>query len=449
MHLLNQGRLGCEISKTHSDRIFYPDLAAFFQKYRLEGIPARNLMSTRKIRQTLTYLLVIGIGGLASWNLSFFRPFSVAYPPGVTYRMITSESSLTDSVEAAVGPQYEVSAFGEFWLGKHYRFLWTTPVKAPVLNLKKEGLRLTKRGGGMQTTSFTLKDEAGNSYSLRSVDKDPISVIPVFLWRTVLGDFIRDQVSATDPFALPAVLALTKAAGISSGKARLVFVRKQDPAFKAYHLPGNGFYYLTPKISQPETRHLTPEERPRIYATETMLASLKRNKGNRIDTALYLRCRLFDLFISDWDRHAGQWDWAGFSAGNDTVFYPLPKDRDQAFGFYNDGVFPYLLTRNFAARKISSLTPYYEDIEGFAQNGHDLDTIFLKTLSFSAYKLQVQELQTRLNDQVLQKALQKYPEPVLAKASGNLFKTLQARRNKLLPAAKTFSEIINRSHANN
>ena len=100
-------------------------------------------------------------------------------------------------VEVAAGSQYRKSVVGEFFLGKHYRFLWTTPVKVKVLDLKTEGLRITKRGGGMQTTSFTLEDSSGQAYSLRSLDKDPVSVIPTVLWRTVLGLFIRDQIACS------------------------------------------------------------------------------------------------------------------------------------------------------------------------------------------------------------------------------------------------------------
>lgn len=399
-------------------------------------------MHTRKIRNLLTCILVISLGGLASWNISFFRPFSAAYPPNVPYQVQRSGVNQPDSVEAPVGLQYKTGAFGEFWLGQHYRYLWTTPVKAPVLELHREGLVITKRGGGMQTTSFTLKDKSGLSYSLRSLDKDPISVIPVFLWRTVLGNFIRDQVSATDPFALPVVLALTNAAGIFRADARLVFVRKEDPAFKLFKLTGSGFYYLMPKVSRPGITSPPISGYAGVYPTEFLLASLKRHSGNRIDTAFYLRCRLFDLFIGDWDRHAGQWDWAGFKTGTDTVFYALPKDRDQALGHYSDGVLPFLLTRNFAVRKITSLTPGYEDIAGFSENGRNLDAMFLKTLPLAAFKLEARALQHRLSNKALHQALQNYPKPVAERHAALLYKTLQARRQALVPAAQNLAEII-------
>jgi len=96
-----------------------------------------------------------------------------------------------------------------------------------VLDLQTEagGLFVAKRGGGMQTTSFTILDKDSIVYTLRSVDKDPISVIPPFLWPTVFGSFVRDQISATDPYALRPELYLPTLAGIADTEAKLVFVR--------------------------------------------------------------------------------------------------------------------------------------------------------------------------------------------------------------------------------
>ena len=399
-------------------------------------------MSTQKVTYYLKYLVVIGAGAFLCWNFSFFQPFSAAYPPTVPYKITSYKNGVPDSVEAAPGIQYRRSGLGEFFLGKHYRFLWATPVKLKVLNLKAEGLHITKRGGGMQTTSFSIEDENGQSYSLRSLDKDPVTVIPPALWRTAVGLFIRDQVSATDPYALKPVLYMTGKAGIAQSKARLVFVLPNDPAFKPFKLQKGLLFYLMPKFSLPTGLTGAEPIKLNFYSTESMLRSLERNPQNRIDTLQFLRCRLFDLFIGDWDRHAGQWDWVGFKTRNDTVFTPLPKDRDQAFGNYADGVFPFLLTRNFAVGKITSLTPEYEDIEGFSQNGSPLDDRFLKTLPFEAYKLVASDLQARFNDETLNEAIRQYPKPVYPLVASPLLTTLKARRKALPQAARNYAEVL-------
>ncbi len=67
-----------------------------------------------------------------------------------------------------------------------------------------------------------------------------------------------------------------------------------------------------------------------------------------LDEASYIRARLFDMLIGDWDRHEDQWRWASFKENGKTIYRPIPRDRDQAFSIMADGA---LL--NFAT-KISS-----------------------------------------------------------------------------------------------
>jgi hypothetical protein len=58
-----------------------------------------------------------------------------------------------------------------------------------------------------------------------------------------------------------------------------------------------------------------------------------------VDAAAFLRARLLDLLVGDWDRHPGQWRWAGFAERDRIVFRPVPLDRDWAFS-HLDGRLP-------------------------------------------------------------------------------------------------------------
>src|SRR5688572_19384806 len=82
-------------------------------------------------------------------------------------------------VWASAGEHYRRGKVGDFFLGKHYRNVWAVPIKVPVLNLNTwyGGLQVGKMGGGMQTTSLNLHNKEGNTYALRSLDKDPIQVL--------------------------------------------------------------------------------------------------------------------------------------------------------------------------------------------------------------------------------------------------------------------------------
>ena len=44
--------------------------------------------------------------------------------------------------------------------------------------------------------------------------------------------------------------------------------------------------------------------------TDAMFDSLRRDPTEHIDALEYLTARLMDIYMGDWDRHSGQWEWA-------------------------------------------------------------------------------------------------------------------------------------------
>ena len=52
---------------------------------------------------------------------------------------------------------------------------------------------------------------------------------------------------------------------------------------------------------------------------------------NMVDELAMLRVRILDMFVMDLDRHEDQWNWGAWDNGKGKTFYPIAKDRDQAF----------------------------------------------------------------------------------------------------------------------
>ena len=52
---------------------------------------------------------------------------------------------------------------------------------------------------------------------------------------------------------------------------------------------------------------------------------------HRADQFAVLRARLLDIIIGDFDRNLDQWKWATSDTGKGKLYYPIPRDRDQAF----------------------------------------------------------------------------------------------------------------------
>src|SRR5688572_9524760 len=92
-----------------------------------------------------------------------------------------------DSIVLTPNPEYGASKFKRFLLGDLYREIWINPVKVPCLDLAKEagGLTPLKKGGGKQTLSLQMKGADGYIYNIRSIDRDPLPVIPGLLKKTL------------------------------------------------------------------------------------------------------------------------------------------------------------------------------------------------------------------------------------------------------------------------
>src|SRR5512141_1203463 len=106
-----------------------------------------------------------------------------------------------------------------------------------------------------------------------------------------------------------------------------------DPALGSFRAEFAG---LIGTISEYPTaadeRHPGFEGATEIVDHLALYAKLAASPDDRVAVREFLRARLFDVFISDFDRHRKQWRWARLR--DDALWHPIPEDRDQAFARY-------------------------------------------------------------------------------------------------------------------
>lgn len=397
-----------------------------------------------KRRILLTLLGVLLLYGLVKIFFSD-QAQNIAILPSPFLGEGVSYQNMPDSVLVSAGKHYQVSKVGQFFLGKHYRDVWAVPVKAKVFHMEEQqgGLHIEKLGGGMQTTSLTLTDSVGRLFALRSIDKDPISVLPPFWRKTFVGSFVRDQVSATNPYAALVVAPLAEAIGVFHPSPHLVYVLPADLDFKQYSTQfGNKLFLMEEKFTVKTSLTKQFGAATDLVDTKEMLARHYQFSKHRIDQWAFARARLLDLLISDWDRHEGQWDWAEYKQGSETWYKPVPKDRDQAFCKYDDGVLPWLATRRFAARKFESFHPDFKDVFGLTINATFIDARALPEVSLVDFRRLAREIQTTLNDSVLRSAVRRFPPPVYQLVGEETYQTLKSRLQQLPQIAEQYYKIL-------
>jgi len=105
---------------------------------------------------------------------------------GLTGPAVSAQTGFRDTVTVVPNKHYSKDFIYRFFFGDHYRDLWTTAIRVPVLDLATfaGGLTPTKKGGGQQTKSLRFKAGDGKQYQFRSVDKDPSAVLPLGLRET-------------------------------------------------------------------------------------------------------------------------------------------------------------------------------------------------------------------------------------------------------------------------
>ncbi len=308
-------------------------------------------------------------------------------------------------------------------LGKNYRQEWNTPVTFKVFNLRKEkgGFKITGIGGGKQTKSLKLEDSKGKEWTLRTIDKDPEKAVPENLRGTIGQAIVVDVISASSPYAPLTIPVLAEAVGVPAAKPQFFFV-PDDPAF-GYYRP-----LFANTVCMLEERQPTPDETD-TKSTNSIINKLFEDNDHHIDQPAVLKARMLDMLIGDFDRHADQWRWGTKDTGKGKVYYPVPKDRDQAF-FNSNGLLLRYLSNN-AMPFLQGFKKEIKDIKGLNFVAKDFDRTFMNELSKTQWQNIADSFTYKMTDDVIKRAASKYPREIKVLDSSFTVKKLISRRKDL------------------
>ncbi|MEO6694572.1 MAG: hypothetical protein ABIY50_00105, partial [Ignavibacteria bacterium] len=357
--------------------------------------------------------------------------------------------SQTDSVQyfsgkvkVTAGKEYEKNGISEFFLGKHWRRLWTTPFEADIIDLNKfaGGLTPYKRGGGLQTKSLRFKGNDGKIYKFRSINKDPRKILPPDLQESIFANALKDQISTSHPLSACIVAPLLNEVGIINVEPIVILMPDDNKLGEFKKDFGNvlGTFEESPEDGADGEKGYA--ESDKITNTFKLYKKLEKDNDHQVDGTEFLKARLMDLMIGDWDRHYDQWLWAGYKDKGKTIYKPIPRDRDQAFSLY-DGLLPMI-----AGNAITQLEGYGEDypkIYDLTFNGRYVDRRFLPGVEKKVYDSLTAFIQNRITDEVIVKAVKKIPDEWYVLEGKKLVDMIKSRRDKLKEASDEFYELIN------
>ena len=384
----------------------------------------------------------IGPNGILSFRKRLFnKPMYLKEE----HQQFLSEIDLSDSTITTYpnGEVYQAGKFKRVFFGDNYREEWITPVEVPVFdfNRVKGGLEIVKKGGGGQTKSLRLENSEGKQWVLRSLEKDPSKVIPEVVKTEIAVDIVQDQMSASLPWAALSVPRLAESVGIYHTNPEIFYLTK-DPRLGEYlDDVWEGLYLLEERPDGNRDDILSFGRSENIIGTPDMLDEIVDDHDHLVDQDHFLKCRLMDVFIGDWDRHEDQWRWAGFKKGDETIYRSVPRDRDQTF-FLNEGIFPWMSSRKSAVRINQGFDYEINDMAGLVSQGRWLDRRFLNELTLDDWLETASIMQTQLSDEVIEAAVYDMPEQIAEMKGATIISKLKVRRDKLQEFATTYYSII-------
>lgn len=365
------------------------------------------------------------------------------------------------TIDTSIYSQDEVdrSKFFQLIWGERYRKYYGTEVTVPIVELDTlfGGLEPVRAGGGQQTKSLRLRHDSGKEYVMRSLRKQAERFLQAMAFKDqyIIGEFeetyteglLEDFYTGAHPYAPLTIPPLSEAAGVFHTNPKLYYIPKQ-PALGDFNADfGDELYLLEEHVSKGHEDLKSFGYAEDIKSTYDFLDKLRADEKYTLDTDLYIRARLFDMVIGDWDRHQDQWRWAEFEISEDSVVYkPIPRDRDQVYSIMGDGLLMNVSMSIIPAlKKMEGFRDQIRNVRMFNSNPYSLDMALLSETTYDSWQRQVEHLKSNLTPEVISASLNELPAAVRDDHVSRIKSVILNRLKDLDKIANDYFKALNRA----
>ena len=371
----------------------------------------------------------------------------------------TFPKNIITEKKASIYTKEEVtkSRFYRFLWGERYRKYFGTEVKAPTVNLDTlyGGLKPVRKGGGHQSKSLRLRDKKGREYVMRALRKNAVQYIQAVAFKdqyiegqfdgTKTENLLMDVFTGSHPYAPFTIGKLSDAIGVYHTNPVLYYIPKQNSLGHFNDEFGDELYMIEERAASGHGNKASFGFANKVISTDDLLKNLSKNEHHVLDEKAYIKARLFDMLIGDFDRHEDQWRWAVFKEDKQTVYRPIPRDRDQAFSIMGDGALLKFATNNIPT--LRGMKAYSEDLkspEWFNLSPSVLDMSLITQSNKSNWNAQVKFITNNITDAVIDDAFSEFPVEVKDETITEIKRKLQGRRKNLQSISDRYYAYINK-----
>ncbi|WP_432410873.1 metallophosphoesterase [Rasiella sp. SM2506] len=351
--------------------------------------------------------------------------------------------------------ELERSGFYKALWGEHFRedYEQKIEVKSALLDTLYGGLTVMRKGGGHQTNSIRLEDKNGKQYAMRSAKKSALRFIQYFVFKTnyleadvedtYFIQLLQDYWTTANPYASLTVGDLSDALNIYHANTELYFIPKQKTLGKYNEDYGDKLYFIEERLSDGLGDVESLGSTDKIESTLDLLDELRHKDKIAINEALYIRTRLFDNIIGDWDRHADQWKWAVQEQENGVDLYePIPRDRDQMFSDFDGFMLGVVTALSPPMRFMQRYDGTYNYTNWFNDAGDDVDLAILINHTQEDWLREAKFIKENLTEEVIDNAFKKFPKEIDQKKVARTKKALLERVAKVEENAVNLYEYL-------
>ncbi|MGB3606517.1 metallophosphoesterase [Psychroserpens sp.] len=380
------------------------------------------------------------------------------YEPIKDYDVSQLPDSFPKTIETSVYTKEETDKsnfFKSVW-GDHYRDVYSTNITAQVATLDTlyGGLEVVRAGGGHQTRSLRLKTKDGRELNMRALRKSATQYLQTVLFKdnyiqdefekTAVESLIQDFYTAAHPYAFKVIPDLSDAAEVYHTNPNIYFIPKHKHLGKYNNDYGGELYMIEERPEDNYTDERNFGYADDIESTHDIIEKVREDEKYKIDDNSYIRARLFDMLIGDWDRHQDQWRWAQFNQDNgDKLFRPIPRDRDQVFSNFDGALLDVMRIISGSTKQLQVYDGKLDDIEWMNAAGVKLDRVMIQQSTIDQWIKHATFLQENITDEVINNAFLKVPEGAQDETLADIKEKLKERRSNLLDIATRYYKFLN------
>lgn len=352
--------------------------------------------------------------------------------------------------------QTHKNGFYKFLFGQHYRKQYSTPITVQTVTIDTlfGGLKPKRAGGGHQSKSLQLADKNGKEYVMRALKKSASRFLQAVAFKdqfvvnefedTYAENFLFDFYTTSHPYTPFAVGNLAEKIGLPHTNPLLYYIPKHK-SLKGFNADFGNELYMVEERPTDSQKDLKSFGQPNaIIGTNDLLKNLHKDEKYTVDENAYIKARLFDMLIGDWDRHSDQWRWGEYKDGEKIVYKPIPRDRDQAFSKY-DGALLSLIMNMPALRHMQTFKNDIRNVKWFNREPYPQDIALLKTADENDWINQAKFIQENLSDADIDTAFSNLPATIQDGTIESIKHKLKIRKKQLQRYASEYYQVLQKT----